>query len=221
MTLVLQKPRAGVHARPAAATREAISPELALVDPELAAAARALLPGPGEFRPAFRTQPAALRRPAALTPPPPSAEPAVRDRPARFHPRRVRRVALVAACTLATVAAVGGAFEATQAGRPEAAAIQAPQQASRTLGAAAVARELNEARTYSWPAVPGARAYEITLLRGRKPVWTATTTAATAVLPARLRLAPGRYTWSATPTFGKPLRDAAARPVVEMTFQVA
>jgi hypothetical protein len=202
MTLVLQAPRGGGRLHAVGTAGEAISPELALVDPELAAAARALLPGPGEFRPAWHTQPAAPAQPAADV------------QPARRRARHVRRAALVA-CALATAAAVGGALETTRAGRHEAMQVPVARPVVRPP------QQARESRTYTWPAVPGARTYEIRLLRGREPVWSATTTAATAELPARVRLAAGRYTWSATPAFGKPLLDAAARPVVEMTFQVA
>jgi len=190
-----------------------ITPELALVDPELAAVARALLPGPGEFRPAWREQPAVPVTLLAATQP-------AGGRPARRHARHVRRTAFVA-CALVTAVAVGGILESTMSERHEAMQIPVAQPVARPPQTADVALAAKEARIYTWPAVPGARTYEIRLVRGRKAVWSATTTSAAAELPAGLQLAPGRYTWSATPSFGKPLLDARARPVVEMTFQVA
>jgi len=187
-----------------------ITPELALIDPELAAAARALLPEPGAFRPAWRTQPTILAR--LSTPAPPAAG----ARASRRHARRSRRVVLVV-CTLAIVAAVGGTSGSTLVGRSEA----TQTAVARAVRQTDVARGAKAARTYTWPTIPGARTYEIRLVRGRTAVWSTTTTVPAAELPARLHLPPGRYTWSATPGFGKPLLDAAARPVVEMTFQVA
>jgi hypothetical protein len=213
MTLVLEVQAAEVHAPPAARICAAVSPELALVDPELAAAARALLPGPGQFRPAWKAQAPAPARPAS------PGQRAASEQTSGPHISHIRRAALVA-CALAAAATVGGVLEAIRGGGQETAQIPAAQAAAGAPHEAVVAREVREARTYTWPAVPGARTYEITLLRGREQVWSATTTATTAEFPARLRLAPGRYTWSATPAFGKSLLDAAARPVVEMTFQV-
>lgn len=195
-----------------------ISPELALVDPELAAAARGLLPGPGRFRPASDTHLTApgtahgrLRPPAAAPP----ASAAARPRTQRAR-RTVTRVALSAAAAAIAVGAVGAAvFQWHRAPSPVSAL--APRTA---LGSHAARRE-RTARTYTWPAVPGAHTYRVRVLRGNQRVWEATTSTPAVELPAGLHLSPGRYTWSATPGFEEPLLDAAARPVVEQTFQVS
>ena len=75
-----------------------ISPELALVDPELAAEARAALP-----------EPAPIKRPPSVEQPAPVEAPAQVERPARRSRRRPRRVvavvgALVLAAAVAAVA---------------------------------------------------------------------------------------------------------------------
>jgi serine/threonine-protein kinase len=88
-----------------------ISPELALVDPVLAAAARELLPPPGQFRPRSVPEPVVLEEPAApVELPPVAAEPApVAVEPAPPRRRRARRTAraLVLAVAAAAVFALG------------------------------------------------------------------------------------------------------------------
>ena len=87
-----------------------ISPELALVDPVLAAAARELLPPPGEFRPRSSDEPIAPERTAAPVESPPvvpAPEPvpvAVEPEPTPPRRRRGRRTAKV--MVLAVAAAV-------------------------------------------------------------------------------------------------------------------
>jgi hypothetical protein len=196
-----------------------ISPELALVDPELAAAARALLPGPGRFLPAWNARPTATGTAHARSLAP-IAEQLPPTTPIRPRTRHVRRAILVA-CVVAAAASVVGALGSAPTGRHEAAPRPAVGPFPRALQQARATRQARAARTYTWPAVPGAQTYEIRLLRGRQPVWEAITLEPAVELPARLRLSPGRYTWSATPGFEKPLLDAAARPVVEATFQIS
>jgi hypothetical protein len=89
-----------------------ISPELALVDPVLAAAARELLPLPGEFRPRSSDEPVLRERTAAPVDPPvvPAAEPApAAVEPAPPRRRRGRRTAkaMVLAVAAAAVFVLG------------------------------------------------------------------------------------------------------------------
>ena len=81
-------------------------------------------------------------------------------------------------------------------------------------------RQAEVARTYTWPAVPGARAYRIELARDGRLIYTATTDSPSLELPATIHLAPGRYTWTATPELKQQRPGSAARPIVEETFQV-
>jgi hypothetical protein len=78
-----------------------ISPELALVDPELARRARELLPGPREWPPARRPLSAA---PAAEQPPPPEPPAEAEAQPRR---RRWARTVVLAAAIFAAGAASG------------------------------------------------------------------------------------------------------------------
>jgi hypothetical protein len=84
-----------------------ISPELALVDPVLAAAARELLPPPGEFRPRSSAEPVVRERTATPVDPPvaPVPEPApVAIEAAPPRRRRGRRTAKVMVLSVAAAA---------------------------------------------------------------------------------------------------------------------
>lgn len=191
----------------------AITPELALVDPQLAATARALLPDPGRFRPASD-----LRKPVDMRARPARAPQQIR--PTTGRARRATRSALV--CVLGAAAIAAGALGLVSipwnhgAARPP-----TFDAAPRSQLQARASRRAKAARRYTWPVVPGAEAYQVKLVRGRQPVYEATTRTPAFELPAGLHLVPGRYTWSATPQpNGSPV-SPVARPVVEETFEVA
>ena len=190
----------------------AISPELVLVDPELAAVARAGLHDPGRFRPGSepRAHPATATR---------APETAPQLRPTAARAGRGLRGAVVLGVGAAMAAAVALGLTAGMWDRG-ATRTPASDAAPQSLLRARAARQTGAARTYTWPAVPGAEVYEITIMRGATAVYEATTRAPTLRLPEELALSPGRYTLSATPQSDSSSPDPAARPVVEETFQV-
>lgn len=190
-----------------------ISPELALIDPDLAAHARALLPEPGQFRPASHPAPAvSLLRPAQRRAPSPHGSQQLTS----IGRYRRRRATVVSMACMATIAVGVLAFMQLRAQPESTTAIDA-----RTALRTRAARQVQVARTYTWPLVPGAETYRIEIRRGAQSIYQATTRNPALALPAGLYLIPGRYTWTATPHFANPSRSAPDRPVVEETFQVS
>jgi hypothetical protein len=183
-----------------------ISPELALVDPELAARARALLPEPGCFVPASRGSVVFAAAAQALVAPVPGIP-------------KQRRLPPSLQMTCAAVAlAVGavGAFGLAQLHESRPLVRTAPQL-GRGAAHARAAEQARSARTYVWPSVPGAARYHVTLRRGRLSIYEGSTRAPRLELPHGLQLSPGRYTWTVAL-----VADAGrSRPLVEETFRVA
>jgi hypothetical protein len=181
-----------------------ISPELVLVDPDLAARARALLPEPGCFVPASRA--------AGVAPVPTVGRHATASRRSRRRRPPLRR----AAWALAGSAAVAtGALWITRL-HERAPAVEAGPVPNAAVLHARAARQARTAHTYIWPSVPGAARYHVVLRRGALPVYEASTASPRLDLPRGLRLTPGRYTWVVALAGGVP----AARPLVEETFRV-
>jgi hypothetical protein len=98
---------------------------------------------------------------------------------------------------------------------------RARTEASRAALQAQSARQARAARTYTWPAVPGADRYGFEIRRGNAVVFETTKAETVVELPQRLRLAPGRYSWYVTPISENTGVASAARPVVEGAFLVA
>ena len=185
-------------------SRLRISPEPAPVDPELAASAQTLRLAPARPELIHRPQPraTAVSRPRTRT----------AEAPSRLSASKAIGLAAIVAGTLWLVPAPGHrAADATLAGthaRPSELRAQATRQA-------------RAAHIYTWSAVPGAQTYEVRIVRGADVVFEATSTELAITVPAKLRLAPGRYTWSVTPTFTSRSPASATRPVVEGNFVVA
>ena len=199
-----------VAAGPAApAPIEIISPELCLVDPELAARARAALPDPGWLSPrkvvlperadAVRamSQSRSLQLPITVPAPEPVApvhEPDVGSveqdaeapRPSRRRhrwPRLATATALVAAIpTVATVGAEIGprtAFAPTSEAAPLVAGDRTTPQLEAPPDAAA------QPQVFAWAPVRDARGYEFQLFRGRTLVFRARVAAPRLTVPGR------------------------------------
>jgi hypothetical protein len=98
---------------------------------------------------------------------------------------------------------------------------RARTEASRAALQVQSARQARAARTFTWPAVPGAERYGFEVRRGNAVVFKTTKAETVVELPQRVRFAPGRYSWYVTPISEKTGVASAARPVVEGAFQVA
>lgn len=201
------------------ATVARLGPELALIDSELGVAAAELREVARQLRERGQApQPDAgtatpVRRAEART-----TRPEPRRIPSRPTPTLRTRFATVAMCLACAVAIGASAFGAVPAAGPRQ-ADQAGAHASASALRERAMRDARAARTYTWSAVPGARQYEVEILRGEQSVFEATTRKLAVELPVGLRMEAGRYTWLVTPTFGD--GRSAMRPVVEATFLVA
>jgi hypothetical protein len=126
----------------------AITPELALVDPEVAAVARALLPEPGAFLPAWistgvnRGTPP---RPALTLPATPESVPPKR--------RRTRRRAALAVVGVLTGVAAALALTVTHSAIPGTNATVSGTGIEDAATSLATARHSRAGRTYAWPDV--------------------------------------------------------------------
>jgi hypothetical protein len=176
----------------------AVSPELALVDPDLAARLRSTLPDPGCFVPASLPS---LRPPRRVAPVPAPA-------PRRAAPRR--RLTRVAASAVAA-AALGSLL---LLGRPHETGTSGPEASAAAQGASRAAAE-RASRRYGWSRLPGVEEYAVTLLRGREVVHRAIARETAFTVPRGLRLAPGRYTWVVEAS-----GSARQTPLLESTFVV-
>jgi hypothetical protein len=72
------------------------------------------------------------------------------------------------------------------------------------------------ARTFSWPPQAGAAFYQVTFLRNGRAFYRTRTRAPQVMLPGRVRFTPGRYRWTVRPA----LAGVLAAPIVDSTFEV-
>ena len=207
------------------AADDVISPELCLVDPELAERARALLPD----RPSYE-----LAREA----PEPEPEPTVVEEPEVPYRRRTLtvtiRVPVTATLVVLTLAAALASLafglvpvseeRPTLAPAPTRVEPLAPERPlNSTLDGRPATRDapgFGRGRIFELPTYEGATYYRVVLSRNGKRVYTAFSNAPKVRLPEDLRLRPGTYEWSVSAGFGPREAKNVGRPYMRSKFEV-
>lgn len=204
---------------------EPVTPELALVDPELAARARRRLPDrytADSFAPAATLREAPLVEPGRrVVGPFPSSRSAAAGRSSREARPSTARYVAAAAVLVLLLAALGGetylwTVSVRAGGSPPSPKLaQAPPPAAPARAA----------RTFTWPRAPGAAAYRFDLYRGSTRVLAARTPAPRFELGERWRfrgrwyvLVRGLYSWIVTPLHPSPSGLRPGRPIVQATY---
>jgi hypothetical protein len=199
---------------------EHVSPELALVDPELASALRAGL--------------ARARRPSPIVVPGARIQVPSPAAPARPAWRAVAFAsAIIVAVFVLTDLHVGGKNEpasgdetaqvdtvppSTAREPGQTAPKQAPRRSAKPTGVAPASRR------FAWAPVAGASGYQVEFFRGESRVFSGRSSRAALTLPARWRIAgrreslkPGRYRWYVWPIVaGKRSSSAVVRATLEV-----
>jgi hypothetical protein len=207
-----------------------ISPELALVSPELAERARALLPPPGVpvWRDRVRAEP---ELPLEAPPPEPEhLQPSTSQHRVlvwtaeRFLPSMVAGAAAVVATVALTMVA-----DAVRPGVKSSAATT-PLAARQNTRAEALEKPRAPApvlRVLRWRARPGAAFYDVQVFRGSEKVFEAWPAVARLDLPARWtfrakahRLEAGTYRWYAWPAYFVNRRPKYGARIVQAAFTV-
>jgi hypothetical protein len=172
-----------------------ISPELALVDPELAAEARRSLPEPASAVPAERVATRAGRRPRLV----------------------VATAALLIGSAAALVLARGDAEVV-----PEAATVRVlgARKVDRTPPRSLPASG-RPSRVFSWQETEGAAFYYVVFLRNGKTFHTAETANPWLRVPDSLKFPPGAYRWSVRPAVAGDAGIVVGDAVLVRTFRVS
>ena len=193
---------------------EVASPELALVDPVLAARARGGLAEPEDTLARIESR----VRTQAIRPEPPAAPPARPRRPWGL----VAGSALVASVLVVGLARMVSAGPAPSAPPHSAAPAtrRAPVAVVQRQGVAQrVAAEVGSSRRFAWAPVPGASDYVVQFFRGPRLVYSRHVAGTSVTVPAswvfrgrQTSLAPGDYRWYVWPLHaGSPASVAAVQ----------
>ena len=197
-----------------------MSPELVLVDPELAVRARAALsdhPWPAPVRIEPEPQRAAGRLPGAFW----------------TFGFTFALIVLVSGLSLVstddrpTFAAEVEQNQATPPATTAPPAITAPPATTATpprqappARRARVRPRFRPARVFSWPPHAGAAYYQVVFLRNGRPFYRTRARTARLRVPGRVRFTAGSYRWSVRPAIAAASGIRLARPIVDSTFQV-
>ena len=207
-----------------------ISPELALVDPELARAARELLPdSPPPVAVAVARRPLLAERPLS------GQEPVPEPVPRR---RRLRRALLSSAAGVAALAMLltlvldreGPRSRQAQDVKSVAAAVFSPEARPLQTAPGATSTPVNataQGKIFVWVPSPHAAAYEFQLFQSGEPVFRARVDEARLELPGRWRqqglphaLLPGSYHWYVWPISRRTNRQSTM-PTVSAELVIA
>lgn len=209
-----------------------LTPELALVDPELAQRARERLPDAAEARHAaepVEDQPVVERiPPAELFEATVGEEPVAAEPPAPGARRR-RRSGRVLVAMIAVIGAAGIGFalpallvDSRTASPTASAPMLLPPRADAEPAPVTTAAAKSAPRNFGWVPVERASHYHVAFFRGKEKIFEAWPRRPPLVLQPRwtfkgrsFSLAPGQYRWVVRPGFGRRKSARYGKPVVD------
>jgi hypothetical protein len=218
---------------------EELTPELALVDPELAERARERL---ADLPPAVVAEPAiavvrqeepvaAPREPAERDEPPPPPRPRRRRRRDRAQLLGIALVGAIGVALLLPTLLHSGGTSAPSVDTPSVAAAApretSPDAAPTDEAEGPEAPAVGGPRTFGWVPVKRARHYHVAFYRGEQKIFETWPRGPRLVLQPewtfkgdRFRLSPGQYRWVVRPGFGNRRTGRYGPPVVDASLLV-